>query len=118
LRRQATGNGPEKAFAAKLFWLGESVAIDGVAAGFARVRRARDMSAARARIQHCTTKSRISSALLQRVQIYVRVCAAKKFVGARFRESRAAFALRRWGAGLTHKIKRSHCYFFPAVVIG
>ena len=29
-----------------------------------------------------------------------------------------AFASRRQGAALTHKIKRSHCYFFPAVVIG
>jgi hypothetical protein len=37
---------------------------------------------------------------------------------ADFAKYRRAFVGRRRGAALTHKIKRSHCYFFPAVVIG
>jgi hypothetical protein len=37
---------------------------------------------------------------------------------ADFAEYRRAFARRLSGAALTHKIKWSHCYFFPAVVIG
>ena len=63
-------------------------------------------------------KTRVSSALLQRAQILSRVCAAEKFFAARFSENRTAPARRRRGAALTHKIKWSHCYFFPAVVIG
>jgi hypothetical protein len=37
---------------------------------------------------------------------------------AYFAKYRRALARRQPGAALTHKIKRSHCYFFPAVVIG
>ena len=42
----------------------------------------------------------------------------KNFFGAILRNTVRAFLRRRRGAALTHKIKWSHCYFFPAVVIG
>jgi hypothetical protein len=44
--------------------------------------------------------------------------ATENLFDACFAKYRQGFAPRRWGAALTHKIKRSHCYFFPAVVIG
>jgi hypothetical protein len=47
-----------------------------------------------------------------------RSVAAEKFIAARFAGRHSAFAPLRRGAALTHKIKWSHCYFFPAVVIG
>jgi len=68
--------------------------------------------------QRDVTKTRVSSALLRRVEIFARGRAAEKFLGARFAGLRFAFAPQQRGAALTHKIKWSHCYFFPAVVIG
>ena len=43
---------------------------------------------------------------------------AKNFFAARSADDRGARRGWRRGAALTHNIKRSHCYFFPAVVIG
>ena len=80
-------------------------------------------SASRARtrrnnVRRDVTKTHISSALLQRVEIFAHDCAAEIFFHARFAGRRFAFAPQQRGAALTHKIKWSHCYFFPAVVIG
>ena len=44
--------------------------------------------------------------------------AIENLFDADFAKYRRAFACRQRGAALTHKIKRSHCYFFFAVVIG
>ena len=43
---------------------------------------------------------------------------AKKFHTRRSAGDNDVYAAVQRGAALTHKIKRSHCYFFPAVVIG
>jgi hypothetical protein len=42
----------------------------------------------------------------------------KSLLDADFAKYRQALTRWRRGAAFTHKIKRSHCYFFPAVVIG
>jgi hypothetical protein len=42
----------------------------------------------------------------------------ESLLDADFAEYLRVFARRRLSAALTHKIKQSHCYFFPAVVIG
>ena len=118
LRRQRPADASTEASGAKFFWLGESGTITAVAATKVHANaacRARSPTQRRATI---VAKTRVSSALLQRAQILSRVCAAEKFFAARFSENRTAPARRRRGAALTHKIKWSHCYFFPAVVIG
>jgi hypothetical protein len=109
---------PAKAPAAKKFWLGESGTIAAVAVAKARANAARCALAQHNDAQRHITKTRISSALLQRAEIFSRARVAQKFIGAHFSENRAVSVPRRRGAALTHKIKRSHCYFFPAVVIG
>jgi hypothetical protein len=111
-------NAPAEASAANFFWLGESGTITAIAAAKARGAASRRALAQHNNAQRHAAKTRISSALLHCAQIFSRADAEEKFSGAQFSENRAAFALRRRGAALTHKIKRSHCYFFPAVVIG
>jgi len=60
----------------------------------------------------------VSSALLYRLEFLVGDRAGEKFFVRAFRRrSRRRCGWPR-GAAVTHNIKRSHCYFFPAVVIG
>ncbi len=63
-------------------------------------------------------KTRVSSALLQRAKFFVRNYFGEEFFVRAFRRRSRRGRGRERGAALTHNIKRSHCYFFPAVVIG
>jgi hypothetical protein len=118
LRLEGPLKTPPEAPAAKKFWLGESGTISAVAAAKARASAAGTALAQNNDAQRHAAKTRVSSAFLLRAEIFSRACAAEKFIGAHFSENRAVSAPRRRGAALTHKIKWSHCYFFPAVVIG
>ena len=76
----------------------------------------------------CTTMRNAQRRTAWKPAFYRHFCAAPKVLPARAAKNDSAscdlprapvaFASRRRGAALTHKIKLSHCYFFPAVVIG
>jgi hypothetical protein len=106
-------------FAAKKFCLGESVTASALAVANAR----------RCRAVCGTRKSEEQTTMRDKNPQFIGISAtrAKPIVNARARENlfdadfakyRQELARRCRGAALTHKIKRSHCYFFPAVVIG
>jgi hypothetical protein len=108
-----------EAFAAKFFWRGESAALGGHRAGeSARERRVPRALATKLRAMRCDENPRFIGTSATRANFHLCAHVAEKFRGTRFCENRAALAPRQRVAGLTHKIKRSHCYFFPAVVIG
>jgi hypothetical protein len=107
-----------EASGANFFSLGESFDVGVNARAKTRARGAALARSRRNNAQRDVTKTRISSAFLHRVEFFAFDRAAEKLFGARFAGHRFAFAPRRRGAALTHKIKWSHCYFFPAVVIG
>jgi len=118
LRLAEVVEAPAERSGAKLFLRDESAGGGGVTpvksrANGAERARLRDNSALREVVE-----SRIPSALLRDREFFMRADAAAEFFcrviycGAR-RDRR-----RERGAALTHKIKQSHCYFFPAVVIG
>jgi hypothetical protein len=106
-------------FAAKKFCLGESVTASALAAAKACAREA--SCSAREREKQTTTRDKnpqfIGISASHEKQI-ANARATENLFDADFAKYRRMFARRRRGAALTHKIKRSHCYFFPAVVIG
>ena len=106
-------------FAAKNFWLGESVTASVLAAAKACACEA--SCSAPDREEQTTTRYKnpqfIGISAMREKQIASAGAIENLFV-ADFAKYRRAFAWRQRGAALTHKIKRSHCYFFPAVVIG
>ena len=106
-------------FAAKKFCLGESVTASAFAAAKACACEA--SCSAREREEQTTTRDKnpqfIGISASHEKQI-ANARTTENLFDADFAKYRRAFARRRRGAALTHKIKRSHCYFFPAVVIG
>jgi hypothetical protein len=106
-------------FAAKKFCLGESVTASAIAT--AKACRCEASCGAREREEqtaaHYKNPQFIGISALREKQI-ANAPAIENLFDAVFAKYRRAFVRRQRGAALTHKIKRSHCYFFPAVVIG
>ena len=106
-------------FAAKKFCLGESVTSNALAA--AKACRCRTACGARTREEQTTTRDKNPQFIGISASHEKQIASARtteNLFDADFAKYRRTFARRRRGAALTHKIKRSHCYFFPAVVIG
>jgi hypothetical protein len=63
-------------------------------------------------------ESHIPSVLLPQAKFCVHAFIAAEILYCAFADDRSALSDKPWRGALTHKIKQSHCYFFPAVVIG
>ncbi len=115
---KAAVNEPAQASAAKLFSCGETGTAGAVTRAKTSTADARCVCARQKFAPRDAVKSRISSALLLCRDFLARVRVAAKNSRRAFYRARAARARASAGAALTHKIKQSHCYFSPAVVIG
>jgi hypothetical protein len=109
---------PFSRFAAKIFCLGESVPAPALPT--AKAHRCEPGRNTREH-EHKTIARKenpqfigISAAC---AKLTANARATKNLLEADFTECRPALMRQRRGAALTHKIKWSHCYFFPAVVI-
>jgi hypothetical protein len=92
LRLAGPANAPAEASGAKFFWLGEFGTIAAIATVKARTSASCGALAQHHDAQRHVVKTRVSSALLQREQIFSRACAAEKFIGSHFSENCAASA--------------------------
>jgi hypothetical protein len=102
----------------KIFRGGECAAGAAIAPAQTRANDARRVRARRNSANRFGRETPNSPALLAHANFFVRVCADKRIVRrALHRRPRCGWR-RASGAAVTHKIKRTHCYFFPAVVIG
>src|SRR5262249_39075841 len=112
LRPETPARGLFRRFAAKKFCLGESVTSSALAAAKARIceascgaREREEQTAA-----HYKNPQFIGISAMREKQIaFAR--ATENLFDAVFAKYRQAFVWRQRGAALTHKIKRSHCYF-------
>ena len=118
LRPKMPFSGSAQASGAKLFSTGELRAVDRIARIEARAMRAHDACLRNKMFSRDGAKSRYSSALLHGGDFFARVRVDTKIFSVYVLRARSRVRCSVQGAALTHKIKLSHCYFSPAVVIG